>query len=142
MLYFSADENGSQQFTANENRIQEDRNMTAPKKEVKEVWLEKNASNKTRKKNKDVKAKMRRLPQALIIGAMKCGTGALLHMLSIHPQIQIANGEMHFFNKDENYKKGLKWYKNKMPQSSASEVNRQSSLALFKFLKRLYLYSS
>ncbi|KAG8236287.1 hypothetical protein J437_LFUL016067 [Ladona fulva] len=59
----------------------------------------------------------RRLPQALIIGVRKGGTRALLEMLHLHPLIQKAAGEAHFFDRDENYAKGLQWYRRRMPPS-------------------------
>ena len=31
----------------------------------------------------------RRLPGAIVVGVMKCGTGALLEMLRMHPQVRI-----------------------------------------------------
>ena len=40
----------------------------------------------------------KRLPNALIIGARKCGTGALRDMLHIHPDVQIVRWEVHFFD--------------------------------------------
>jgi hypothetical protein len=38
-------------------------------------------------------------------------------MLNLHPRIQKAAGEVHFFDRDENYIKGLEWYRKKMPHS-------------------------
>lgn len=64
-----------------------------------------------------------RLPEALIIGVKKSGTYALLKYLSINPQIGAAlrtNGcdlnEIHFFDSDENYARGIDWYRSKMPR--------------------------
>ena len=52
---------------------------------------------------------MRRLPQALIIGAKKGGTRAMLEFLRVHPSIRGAGPEVHFFNR--HYDKGIAWYR-------------------------------
>lgn len=46
----------------------------------------------------------------LIVGAQKSGTTALQYYLSLHPSIAATDEETHFF--DENFNKGLQWYKN------------------------------
>ena len=65
---------------------------------------------------------LKKLPGAIIIGVKKSGTYALLRYLSLNPQIKSALkindcdlNEIHFFDQDENYYKGLDWYKSKMP---------------------------
>ncbi|XP_028894288.2 uncharacterized protein LOC105209397 [Zeugodacus cucurbitae] len=73
----------------------------------------------------------RRLPQALIIGVRKCGTRALLEMLYLHPRIQKAGGEVHFFDRDENYMKGLEWYRKKMPHSFRGQITIEKSPSYF-----------
>lgn len=69
--------------------------------------------------------------QALIIGIRKCGTRALLEMLYLHPMIQKAAGEVHFFDRDENYLKGLEWYRKKMPQSFRGQITIEKSPSYF-----------
>ncbi|KAH9490433.1 Heparan sulfate glucosamine 3-O-sulfotransferase 5 [Bulinus truncatus] len=64
----------------------------------------------------------RRFPKAIIIGAGKCGTRALLEFLTIHPYIVTANSEVHFFDLDENFKKGFLWYKSHMPLSFSNQI--------------------
>ena len=59
----------------------------------------------------------RSLPQCIIIGVRKAGTRALLRFLSVHPNIAANHDEMHFFDRDENYKLGLEWYRSRMPLS-------------------------
>lgn len=50
-------------------------------------------------------------PNFLIIGAAKCGTTTLHHEISKHPDIYISpKKDFKFFDNDENYKKGLKYY--------------------------------
>lgn len=59
----------------------------------------------------------KRLPDALIIGAQKCGTTSLSFFLDGHPGVQFAeyNGsELNFFT-DDNFRNGFKWYRHKMP---------------------------
>jgi len=50
------------------------------------------------------------LPNFIIPGAMKSGTTALRIYLAQHPDIYMVSKEVHFFDNDENYKKGIKWY--------------------------------
>lgn len=73
----------------------------------------------------------RRLPQALIVGNRKCGTRALLEMLYLHPRVQKAAGEVHFFDRDDNYAKGLEWYRKKMPYSFRGQITIEKSPSYF-----------
>jgi hypothetical protein len=50
------------------------------------------------------------LPTFLIIGAQKSGTTWLARMLRQHPNVYIAPAEIHYFDKDYNYRRGLSWY--------------------------------
>ena len=61
-------------------------------------------------------------PNALIIGVKKSGTYALIRYLALNPSISVAlklNGanlnEIHFFDRDVNYERGLDWYMRQMP---------------------------
>jgi len=74
---------------------------------------------------------LRRLPHVLIIGVRKCGTRALLEMLNLHPRIQKASGEVHFFDRDENYHKGLEFYRSKMPESYEHQITIEKSPSYF-----------
>lgn len=67
----------------------------------------------------------------MIIGVRKCGTRALLEMLNLHPDIQKAPGEVHFFDRDENYLKGLEWYRRKMPHSFHGQITIEKSPSYF-----------
>ena len=51
----------------------------------------------------------KRLPRALIVGVKKGGTRALLEYLKLHPDVQAAGHEVHFF--DRYYHRGLDWYR-------------------------------
>jgi hypothetical protein len=52
-----------------------------------------------------------RLPNFLVIGAMKAGTTSLYHYLRDHPQIFMSETkELNFFNPLRNWRRGLRWY--------------------------------
>lgn len=51
-----------------------------------------------------------RLPDFLIIGAQKSGTTWLADQLSLHPGIFMAPDEIHYFDKAQNFARGLSWY--------------------------------
>lgn len=64
------------------------------------------------KKNNDWNASEfaeQRYPDAIIIGAKKCGTRALLEFLRINSRICAPGPEVHFF--DKNFDKGFDWYR-------------------------------
>ncbi|MFB6273714.1 MAG: sulfotransferase domain-containing protein [Salinibacter sp.] len=50
------------------------------------------------------------LPDFLIIGAQKAGTTWLRALLRRHPNVYMPDREIHFFNKEQNYDRGLDWY--------------------------------
>ena len=52
-------------------------------------------------------------------------------MLYLHPRIQKAGGEVHFFDRDENYMKGLEWYRKKMPHSFRGQITIEKSPSYF-----------
>jgi hypothetical protein len=63
------------------------------------------------------------LPDFSIIGAPKCGTTYLYHLLSGHPQVEpAAFKEPHFF--DHYYEKGPDWYCRCFPQSHVTSGGR------------------
>ncbi len=54
-----------------------------------------------------------RLPNLIVIGAMKAGTTSLHYYLNQHPDIFMSKiKEPHFFVHDFNWDKGIDWYKN------------------------------
>ena len=68
------------------------------------------ASNNDNSSNYDKSSEWRQtLPDAIIIGAKKCGTRALLKFIGTHPNVSIAGAEVHFF--DRFYHMGLDWYR-------------------------------
>ncbi|XP_038053267.1 heparan sulfate glucosamine 3-O-sulfotransferase 1-like [Patiria miniata] len=64
----------------------------------------------------------KRLPQAIIIGAMKSGTYALRTYLSYHPDIAMAYDEPWFWNKPEEFEQGLERYRKMMHYSTPRQV--------------------
>lgn len=72
-----------------------------------------------------------RLPQCLIVGVRKAGTRALLEYLSLHPSIAASKKETHFFDSDENFKKGLPWYLKFMPPSLPGQITIEKTPAYF-----------
>lgn len=73
----------------------------------------------------------RRLPQCIIIGARKCGTRALIEFMNLHPMIQKATEEIHFFDDDDKYFLGLDWYRRRMPYSFPGQITVEKSPAYF-----------
>lgn len=73
----------------------------------------------------------RRLPQCIVIGVRKAGTRALLTYLKLHPDIQTAPYEIHFFDNPENYEFGYEWYKKQMPSSFSDQLTIEKSPAYF-----------
>ena len=73
----------------------------------------------------------KRMRNTIIIGVVKCGTQALLTFLGQHPQT-VRNtdiNEYHFFN--EQYTKGLEWYRDRMPYSLPGQVVIERTPAYF-----------
>lgn len=50
-------------------------------------------------------------PTFIIIGAQKSGSTWLSEALKTNKDVFVVSNEVHFFNKDENYLKGLAWYR-------------------------------
>ncbi|XP_072342172.1 heparan sulfate glucosamine 3-O-sulfotransferase 1-like [Scyliorhinus torazame] len=86
-----------------------------------------------------------KVPQTIIIGVRKGGTRALLEMLNIHPDVVVAKAEVHFFDWDENYRKGFAWYRAQMPASLPSQVTVEKTPGYFTSAKapdRIYSMNS
>lgn len=73
----------------------------------------------------------RKFPSALIIGARKGGTRALIDMLKCHPEVVTAVSEVHYFDRDENFSNGVQWYIDKMPLSTISQITIEKSPSYF-----------
>lgn len=60
-------------------------------------------------------------PTFLVIGSQKAGTTWLSNMLRQHPEICMPDKkEIHFFNKKDNYNKGIEWYERHFEECSES----------------------
>ncbi|ESO87065.1 hypothetical protein LOTGIDRAFT_229255 [Lottia gigantea] len=75
------------------------------------------------------KPKVKRLPQAIIIGVKKGGTRALLEFLKVHPKVKAAGPEPHFF--DNFYSRGFEWYRNQMPNTAEDELTVEKTPRYF-----------
>merc|ERR1711962_187934 len=71
----------------------------------------------------------KRLPDAIIIGARKGGTRALLEFANMHPKILRAKREIHFF--DKHYEKGPSWYVEQMPSVMEGQVCMEKTPGYF-----------
>jgi hypothetical protein len=77
-----------------------------------------------------------KLPNFLIIGAQKSGTTWLAHILSQHDEIFIPLNEIHFFNKENNYKKGLEWYSNHFKKANDNQKIGEKTPNYFSITKK------
>ena len=63
------------------------------------------------------------LPNHLIIGAIKSGTTTLATLLRQHPEVFVCNPkEIHYFNRDDNYARGLAWYESHFEGADGHKV--------------------
>lgn len=64
-----------------------------------------------------------RLPNFLLIGAMKAGTTSLYHYLKIHPQIFMPEYKApEFFVEESNWRRGIDWYRKQFALAGADAV--------------------
>ena len=85
----------------------------------------------------------KQLPDVILIGVWKGGTGATITYLSMHPQVAACDHEVKFFAKK--YDKGLQWYKEQMPWSSPNQLTMEKSPVYFvtpKVPERIYHMNS
>ncbi|XP_060081697.1 heparan sulfate glucosamine 3-O-sulfotransferase 1-like [Ylistrum balloti] len=85
----------------------------------------------------------KKLPEALIIGVRKAGTGAMRFYLDMHPYVEIANAEINFF--DFEYQNGIEWYKNQLPMALPGQLTMEKTSNYFhnkKTINRIYNMSS
>ena len=69
----------------------------------------------------------RKLPNALIIGAQKCGTGTFKTFIDKHPSVEACGYETSFFNKDISYMKGVEWYRSQMPLTNENQITLEKT---------------
>ena len=77
-----------------------------------------------------------RLPDFVIAGAQKCGTTSLHRYLGAHPGLYLPRRprreELHFFDFDENFAKGVDWYAAHFEQAgSRQKVGQTSPLYIY-----------
>uniref|UniRef100_A0A8C1MHF0 Sulfotransferase n=1 Tax=Cyprinus carpio TaxID=7962 RepID=A0A8C1MHF0_CYPCA len=73
----------------------------------------------------------RRLPDIIIIGVRKGGTRALLEMLNLHSDVVAAQSEVHFFDWDSHYLRGVDWYVSQMPLARPGQLTVEKTPAYF-----------
>lgn len=73
----------------------------------------------------------RRFPRAIIIGVRKGGTRALIDMLALHPKISAARPEVHYFDNEDNFDKGVQWYIDQMPPTKPDHITIEKSPSYF-----------
>lgn len=69
------------------------------------------------------------MPTFILGGAQKSGTTALHHLLAQHPAVFMPRTpqELHFFDFEENYAKGLDWYSRFFEDASSADAIGQTS---------------
>lgn len=77
--------------------------------------------------NRDLSKK--ELPHAIIIGAKKCGTRALLKFIGAHSDVATAGAEVHYF--DRHFKMGINWYREQMPYSNKHQLTIEKTPKYF-----------
>ena len=69
-------------------------------------------------------------PKFMIGGVQKCGTTSLHYFINQHKDIFMPVGkqqETHFFDTEENYQRGLSWYKECFKERSNEKIIGQTS---------------
>lgn len=74
---------------------------------------------------------LQQLPTTIIIGVRKGGTRALIEMLSLHSTIAAAQNEVHFFDWESHFQRGLPWYLSQMPYSFPGQMTVEKTPAYF-----------
>ncbi|HYB89558.1 MAG TPA: sulfotransferase [Candidatus Binataceae bacterium] len=74
------------------------------------------------------------LPNLIVIGSPKCGTTSLHYYLSLHPDIFMSRKkELRFFNDDNNWNKGIDWYKAQFETRKTVSIWGESSPGYTKY---------
>ena len=69
-----------------------------------------------------------RLPDFIVIGAMKSGTSSLYQWLAQQPELALPPmKEPHFFSRDEVWRRGLDWYRELFPEAPGRMVGEAST---------------
>lgn len=73
-----------------------------------------------------------RYPDAIILGVQKAATSSLFYYLNDFPNIKGAkNKEIHYFDYDYNYCKGVEWYKKQFPKVDTNTLLIEASPSYF-----------
>jgi hypothetical protein len=87
----------------------------------------------SRLRAREATAKLRVLPDVLVIGAMRCGTSSLYKYLGYHPSVAPSlRKEVDYFTK--HYAEGVDWYRAHFPlrmRKTLSDLRPQSNLIAF-----------
>ena len=75
--------------------------------------------------------KVRRFPHAIVIGVRKGGTRALIDMLALHPKISAPRPEIHYFDNDTNFDRGVQWYIDQMPYTTPDQITMEKTPSYF-----------
>jgi hypothetical protein len=74
-----------------------------------------------------------RIPDFLVIGAMKAGTTSLYHYLAAHPDVFMASvKELDFFVETANWRRGLNWYARQFNRARGAAAAGEASTAYSK----------
>merc|ERR1719414_2160384 len=68
-------------------------------------------------------------PSAIIMGAKKGGTRALIEFLKLHPKVKAAGPEIHYF--DKHFEKGEDWYAPRMPAVTQEQLATEKTPGYF-----------
>ncbi|XP_070539082.1 heparan sulfate glucosamine 3-O-sulfotransferase 1-like [Ptychodera flava] len=71
----------------------------------------------------------RHIPQAMIVGIKKCGTGPLRSFLNFHPSVVARDLEVHYF--DRYYANGIDWYIQQMPPARDDQITVEKTPRYF-----------
>ena len=63
-----------------------------------------------------------KIPNTFLLGGQKCGSTWLASRLAQHPDVFMAEQEIHFFDKDYNYEKGLAWYSRFFDRATSQSI--------------------
>ncbi|MGH2698221.1 MAG: sulfotransferase domain-containing protein [Actinomycetota bacterium] len=75
-----------------------------------------------------------RLPNFLIVGAMKAGTTSLYHYLRPHPQLFMASiKELDFFVEELNWSRGIEWYRRQFARAGRYPARGEASTNYSKY---------
>ena len=95
---------------AQKGRISEAINCYQQSSKQRAINLQPKLANLHWKKSKE------EAPDFIIIGGARCGTSSLYQYLKRHPQVLLPHKkELHFFDQDLNFQKGVNWYLAQFP---------------------------